>query len=60
MNVVLWVLVLAPYAMGGLMFLERKRIVEWISGYVTDAVYSMIEEQMRLWLVDDRKKTVEY
>jgi len=59
MNVVLWMLVLAPYVTGAVMFIERKRIVEWISGYVTDAVYSMIQEQLKMWLIDDRDKTVQ-
>jgi len=45
--------------MGAVMFAERKRIMEWIAAYVTDAVYTMIQDQMRMWLIDDRKKTVE-
>jgi len=59
MSIAIWVLVLAPYAAGALMFAERKRIVEWISNYVTDAVYSMLQDQLKAWLIDDRGKTVE-
>jgi len=59
MSIAIWVLLLAPYITGAVMFAERKRIIEWIAGYVTDAVYTMLEEQLRAWLIDDRKKTVE-
>jgi len=59
MSIAIWILVLAPYAGGLLMFLERKRIIEWLSGYITDAVYSMIQEQLKMWLIDDRDKTVQ-
>jgi len=59
MSIAIWVLLLAPYIAGAVMFAERKRILEWLSGYITDAVYSMIQEQLKMWLVDDREKTVQ-
>ncbi len=58
MDVVLVVLLALPYFFGLITLVERKRIVEWISDYVVQAVYQMIQEQMKMWLVDDREQTV--
>jgi len=59
MNFVIWILVLAPYASGLIAVLERKKIMRAISDYVTDAVYQMLQDQLKMWLVDDREKTVQ-
>jgi len=59
MNYVLWVLVLAPYLSGLIALVERKKIMRAISDYVTDAVYQMLQDQLKMWLVDDREKTVQ-
>jgi len=59
MNAVLWILVLAPYVSAAIAFAERKRILRAISDYVTDAVYQMLQDQLKMWLVDDRDKTVQ-
>jgi len=59
MNTVLWILVLAPYVSALIALVERKRIMRAIGDYVTDAVYQMLQEQLKMWLIDDREKTVE-
>ena len=59
MNIVLWVLVLAPYVSAVIALIERKRIMRAIGEYVTDAVYQMLQDQLKMWLIDDRDKTVQ-
>ncbi len=56
-NVTLYVLLLVPYIVGLVTLIERKKILNMIGEYVTDAVYQMLNEQMEMWLVKEPDKT---